>query len=176
MPDINHQIMVSRCRTSGTFSGGTYHSAIHAMGRLRDSVRVAKERRGHERRPEGRRVRGVQGRPHNEPVAGGWVVPFPTIDPQTVLRSARALDRYGPDFSYSHYLVTKRLPVTAGLALGAGCVVALAQLPPTRDLLLKIKDPGDGPTPEQRAKGWFKVRFLGRSNGRGFPCAEPRWI
>ena len=39
------------------------------------------------------------------------MVPFPTIDPQTVLRSARALDRYGPDFTYSHYLVVKRLPV-----------------------------------------------------------------
>jgi short subunit dehydrogenase-like uncharacterized protein len=150
----------------GTFSGGTYHSAVNAMGRLRDSIRVAKERRSREPKPEGRRIRGVQGRPHNESVAGGWVVPFPTIDPQTVLRSARALDRYGPDFSYSHYLVAKRLPVAAGLALGAGGVIALAQVKPTRELLLKIKDPGDGPTPEQREKGWFRVRFLARSNGR----------
>jgi saccharopine dehydrogenase (NAD+, L-glutamate forming) len=153
-------------RAGGTFSGGTYHSAIHAMNRLRDSARVAKERRSQESKPQGRRVRGIQGRPHNDRVAGGWVVPFPSIDPQTVVRSARALDRYGPDFSYSHYLVAKRLPVAAGLVVGAGCVIALAQLPPTRDLLLKVKDPGDGPTPEQREKGWFKVRFGARSNGR----------
>ncbi|HTX32579.1 MAG TPA: saccharopine dehydrogenase NADP-binding domain-containing protein [Solirubrobacteraceae bacterium] len=153
-------------RAGGTFSGGTYHSAVHAMGRLRDSVRVAKERRSQEPKPDGRRIRGIQGKPHNEPAAGGWVVPFPTIDPQTVLRSARALDRYGPDFSYSHYLVAKRLPVAAGLAVGAGCAIALAQLKPTRDLLLKIKDPGEGPTPEQREKGWFKVRFLAKSDGR----------
>lgn len=153
-------------RAGGTFSGGTYHSAIHAMGRLRDSTRVAKERRSREPKLDGRRVRGVSGRPHNEPVAGGWVLPFPTIDPQTVVRSARALDRYGPDFSYSHYLVAKRLPVAAGLAVGAGCVIALAQLPPTRDLLLKLKDPGDGPSEEQRAKAWFKVRFLARSDGQ----------
>ncbi len=150
----------------GTFSGGTYHSAIHAMGRLRDSVRVARERRSQEPRPSGRKVRGVSGRPHNEPVVGGWVVPFPTIDPQTVLRSARALDRYGPDFSYSHYLVVKRLPLVAGLAAGAGSVIALAQLRPTRELLLKIKDPGQGPTPEQRAKAWFRVRFLARTDGK----------
>jgi short subunit dehydrogenase-like uncharacterized protein len=91
------------------------------------------------------------------------VVPFPTIDPQTVLRSARALDRYGPDFTYSHYAVLKRLPVVCGFAAGAGTMVALAQLPPTRNLLLKLKDPGDGPTPEQREKGWFKVRFIARA-------------
>jgi short subunit dehydrogenase-like uncharacterized protein len=92
-------------------------------------------------------------------------VPFPTIDPQTVLRSARALTRYGPDFSYSHYLVVKRLPMAVGLAAGAGSLIALAQLPPTRKLLLKLKDPGDGPSPERRAKSWFRVRFLGVSNG-----------
>ena len=148
-----------------SFSGGTYHSTVHVMARLRQAAQVARERRNREPRPEGRRVRGVWGWPHNEQLAGGWVVPVPTIDPQTVLRSARALDRYGPDFSYTHYLVVKRLPVLAGLAVGAGAMVALAQLPPTRDLLLKLRDPGEGPSPEQRGKGWFRVRFLARSAG-----------
>lgn len=147
------------------FSGGTYHSTINIFGRLRQGAQVARERASKEPRPTTRRVRGIQGRPHDEPVAGGWVVPFPTIDPQTVLRSARALDRYGPDFSYSHYLVVKRLPMAAGVIAGAGAVIALAQLPPTRELLLKLKDPGDGPTPERRAKSWFRVRFLARSDG-----------
>ena len=152
--------------SNAAFSGGTYHSAIHIAGRLRNGVRVAHERRSKEPRPSDRRVRGVQGRPHDDPVAGGWVVPFPTIDPQTVLRSARALQRYGPDFSYSHYLVVKRLPVAVGLAAGAGAAIALAQLKPTRDLLLKLRDPGDGPSPEKRAKSWFRVRFLAKSDGR----------
>lgn len=154
-------------RAGGTFSGGTMASAIHAMGRLRQSMKVGKERSRKESQPNGRRVRGVQGRPHNDPVAGGWVVPFPTIDPQTVLRSARALDRYGPDFSYAHYLVVGRLPMLVGLAAGAGSAIALAQLPPTRQLLLKLATaPGEGPSPEQRAKGWFKVRFLAQTGGR----------
>jgi short subunit dehydrogenase-like uncharacterized protein len=91
----------------------------------------------------------------------GWVTPLPTIDSQTVLRSARALDRYGPDFSYSHYLVVKRLPMLAGMAAGAGAMIVLAQLPPTRKVLLKLKDPGDGPSAGQRAQGWFRVRFAG---------------
>jgi short subunit dehydrogenase-like uncharacterized protein len=153
-------------QAGGMPSGGTYHSAIHVMGRLRHGAKVARQRRELEERPDGRRVRGVAGTPHRDSVAGGWVVPFPTIDPQTVVRSARALDRYGPDFTYSHYLAVKRLPMLAGLAVGAGAVVALSQLPPTRKLLLKLKDPGDGPSPEQREKGWFRVRFLGVGGGR----------
>jgi short subunit dehydrogenase-like uncharacterized protein len=153
-------------RVGGTFSGGTYHSAIEIMGRLRQGLRVAKERRQKESRPSGRKVRGVPGKPHRSEVAGGWVVPFPTIDPQTVLRSARALDRYGPDFSYAHYLVTKRLPTTVGLAAGAGTLIALAQVPPARSVLRKLKSPGDGPSAEQREKAWFTVRFAARADGR----------
>jgi short subunit dehydrogenase-like uncharacterized protein len=145
-------------RVGGTFSGGTYHSAVEAMGRLRQSVQASRERRQSEPKPSGRIVNGEAGRPHRDP-DDGWVVPFPTIDPQTVLRSARALDRYGPEFTYSHYLVLKRLPVLAGATVGVGALVALAQLPPTRKLLLKVKDPGDGPSPEQRDKAWFRVRF-----------------
>jgi short subunit dehydrogenase-like uncharacterized protein len=153
-------------RVGGTFSGGTYHSAIHIMSRLRQGAQVARERKRLEARPVGRTVRGPAGKPHHDASAGGWVVPFPTIDPQTVLRSARALERYGPDFSYSHYLVVKRLPVLAGMAAGAGAVIALAQLPPTRNLLLKIKDPGEGPAPEQRERGWFTLRFVGKGGGQ----------
>jgi short subunit dehydrogenase-like uncharacterized protein len=155
-------------RVGGTFSGGTYHSAIHIMGRLRQGMQVARERRQRERGAGSngaRRVHGAAGRPHHDELAGGWVVPFPTIDPQTVLRSARALDEYGPDFTYSHYLVVKRLPVLAGMAAGAGAAVALAQLPPTRNALLKLKSSGDGPSPEEREKAWFRVRFRGSGGG-----------
>jgi len=158
-------------RAGGTFSGGTYHSAVHIMGRLRSGMRVGRERRRREKalassNGHRRRIRGAPGTPHHDSTAGGWVVPFPTIDPQTVLRSARALDRYGPDFTYSHYLVTGTLPMTAGLGFGAASVIALAQLPPTRRLLLKFRDPGEGPSPEQRAKAWFKVRMDGQAHGR----------
>jgi short subunit dehydrogenase-like uncharacterized protein len=153
-------------RVGGTFSGGTYQSTIEILGRLRQGVSVARERRRREQRPEARRVRGARGTPHHDEFGGGWAVPVPTIDPQTVLRSARALDRYGPDFSYSHYLVVKRLPVLIGLAGGAAGVAALAQLPPTRNALLKLKSSGDGPSPEERAKSWFRVRFQARTDGR----------
>lgn len=153
-------------RAGGTFSGGTYHSFVENMGRLRQTVAAGRERSSREQRGSGRKVHGSPGRPHQSSVGGGWAVPFPTIDPQTVLRSARALDRYGPDFSYSHYFVVKRLPVLAGMAAGAGAVIALAQLPPTRKALLKLRGAGEGPSPEEREKGWFRVRFLGQGDGK----------
>ncbi|MGZ4243627.1 MAG: saccharopine dehydrogenase family protein, partial [Solirubrobacteraceae bacterium] len=97
-------------RMGGTFSGGTLHSAVHIMSRLRQGRQVAEQRKRLEGRPEGRSVRGVTALPHHDDTAGGWVIPAPTIDPVTVLRSARALDRYGPDFRYAHYIVARRLP------------------------------------------------------------------
>ena len=153
-------------RAGGTLSGGSVHSAVHIMARLRQGRQVASQRSKLEARPAGRTVKGVTPLPHHDDTAGGWLIPAPTIDPITVLRSARALDRYGPDFSYAHYIVVKRLPVAAGLVAGVGGVVALAQLPLTRNLLLKVKDPGDGPSPEERAKAFFTVRFRGEGGGR----------
>jgi short subunit dehydrogenase-like uncharacterized protein len=153
-------------RAGGTFSGGTFHSAVNIMGRLRQGAQTARQRKRLERRPEDRRVRGIARPPRREPDADGWIVPLPTIDPQTVLRSARALDRYGPDFKYGHYLVVKNPAVIAGGALAVGGIVALAQAPPTRKLLLKVREPGEGPSEAQRAKAWFKVRFVGEGGGR----------
>jgi short subunit dehydrogenase-like uncharacterized protein len=153
-------------RIGGSFSGGTYQSTIEVLGRLRQGASVARERRRREPRLSDRRVRGVPGTPHHDEFGGGWAVPVPTIDPQTVLRSARALDRYGPDFTYSHYLVVRRLPVLLGMAAGTAGAIALAQLPPTRDLLLKLKAPGEGPSEEERARSWFRVRFVGEGGGR----------
>jgi short subunit dehydrogenase-like uncharacterized protein len=152
-------------RVGGTFSGGTYQSTIEILGRLRQGAAVARERRGREPRPADRQVKGVAGTPHHDDFGGGWAMPFPTIDPQTVLRSARALERYGPEFTYSHYLVVKSLPVLVGLVGGAAGVAALAQLPPTRRMLLKLKSSGSGPSPEERERSWFRVRLTGRSNG-----------
>jgi short subunit dehydrogenase-like uncharacterized protein len=151
---------------SGSISGGTFHSAVGAMGRLKESGRVARQRRSVERNAddgrlaEGRTVRGIPGRPHNEPLVKGWVVPVPTVDPQHVLRSARLNPAYGPDFSYSHFIVTRKLRTTIGLGAGVGAVITLAQLQATRNLLLRLKAPGSGPTAERRAKSFFRVRMV----------------
>jgi len=54
-----------------------------------------------------------------------------------------------------------------GLGAAAGVTVALAQIPPARDLLLKLKSSGEGPSEEQRAKSWFRVRFAARVGDDG---------
>src|SRR5690606_10442726 len=113
-----------------------------------------------------RRVRGVRPAVHYEKEIGAWACPLPTIDPQVVLRSARLLDEYGPDFTYGHYVRVKRLPTLVAGVAAVGTLFALAQLPPTRSLLLKVKDRGEGPSEEQRARSWFRVTFLARAGGR----------
>jgi short subunit dehydrogenase-like uncharacterized protein len=118
-----------------------------------------------EPRPPGRRIASLKDPVRYERSLGAWALPLPTIDPQIVKRSAAALERYGPDFSYGHYAAIKRLPVALATAGGVGAVFALAQLPPTRDWLLGRMDSGEGPSPERRERSWFRVRFVGEGGG-----------
>ena len=152
-------------RASGTASGGTYHSAIGAFSRLREAGKTAAERRKTEERPPGRRVRGG-GKIGRGARGEDWGLPIPTIDPQIVLRSARSLDRYGPDFSYSHFAHFKKLYMMAGTIAGGAVLLAGSQLPPTRKLLLKLRGPGDGPTEEKRAKSWFKLLLIAKGGDK----------
>ncbi len=149
-----------------SFSGGTYHSAINAFARARQTMGAAKERRRGERRPAGREVHSAPARIRHDAALGGWTVPLPTIDGPIVRRSAVALERYGPNFTYGHNMATKQLSRVVGLGAGAGAVALLAPLPPTRKLLLRVKSPGEGPSEAERAKSWFKVRFVGEGGGR----------
>ena len=102
-------------RSNATFSGGTFASALHAFSRARQMKRRRAERRAVEpgrRGPAG--AHGRRRRPHLDRDAGYWLVPLPTIDPFVVRRSAAALERYGPDFTYGHYAAVKRLPTVVG--------------------------------------------------------------
>jgi short subunit dehydrogenase-like uncharacterized protein len=153
-------------RGSGTVSGGTFASAVTAFSRTGRMRRAAAERRRVEPSPVGRRVRLRARGPHFDEQAGFWLVPLPTIDPLVVRRSAAALERYGPDFTYSHYAAVRRLPmVVAGLSvvalLGAG-----AQVPPVRRFLMSRVPQGHGPSEERRARSHFSVRFIGEAGGR----------
>jgi short subunit dehydrogenase-like uncharacterized protein len=150
-------------RAGGRASGGTFHSAMTAFSRVRETQRAHKDRRAAEARDNGRRV-SLEAKPHRE--LGYWAVPMPTIDPQVIARSARALDRYGPDFTYGHYAGVKRLPIAVGGVAGVASLFVAAQVPPVRKALMGRLGPGDGPTESQRKKGWFKVRFVGEGGGR----------
>jgi short subunit dehydrogenase-like uncharacterized protein len=75
-------------------------------------------------------------------------------------------DRYGPDFSYSHFVALGNPVAAAALTAGAVATFALAQVPPARKLLLRLRPSGAGPTARQREKGWFRVRFVGEAGDR----------
>lgn len=153
-------------RTGAEFSGGTFSSAINGFARARQTVSAARRRRQLEQRPAGRKIHSASPRPRRDGDLGGWVAPLPTIDGAVVRRSAAALERYGPDFSYGHNAVAKHLYSVAATAGGVGAALVLAQLPPTRKLLLKaFPSPGEGPSEEVRAKSWFKIVFVGEGGG-----------
>ncbi|HEX6455108.1 MAG TPA: saccharopine dehydrogenase NADP-binding domain-containing protein [Solirubrobacterales bacterium] len=153
-------------RSNARFSGGTYHSAVNGFARARQTLSAAKERRRLEPRVEGREIHTAPARIHRDESLGGWTVPLPTIDGAVIRRSAAALERYGPDFTYGHNMVAKHLATVGAIGAGVGTAGLLAQLPPTRKLLLKLKAPGEGPSEAERERSWFKVTFVGEGGGK----------
>lgn len=176
--DLGAQFTVEQLETSGpvsvkgfveaggTFSAGTFHSAVTAFGRARGYMKVAAQRKRLETFADGRRARAVTGRPYVESAVGKWAIALPTIDQAIVVRSAHALPAYGPDFSYGHHAAVKRAAMAAGAAVGVAGLFAAAQVPPVRELLLGRMTSGDGPDEAKRAEGWFRVTFVGEAGGR----------
>ncbi|MEK8173184.1 hypothetical protein NKH77_42165 [Streptomyces sp. M19] len=114
--------------------------------------------------PAGRRVRS-RSAARAPPELGGWAVPLPTLDPAIVARSAAALDRYGPDFAYRHYALVERLPRAVGGVAGAGRSSRSPNCPPPARRC-RGGSPRRRPDPARRARGWFRVRFVGEGGGR----------
>lgn len=145
-------------------SAGTVRSALAVAGNLRRARVTARRRRLLEGRPVGRKINGG-GRLGHSAHTKGWAVPLPTLDPQVILRSGRALRRYGPDFRYEHYLHVK---TTAGLAAGAvGAAIGGGSmlLPPVRWLVKRVATPGDGPSEKVREKSWFTFDVVATAEG-----------
>jgi short subunit dehydrogenase-like uncharacterized protein len=153
-------------RAGAQFSGGTFHSAMTAFSRASQMRSAMQARRTKEGGPAGgRKSRAVSGKPHRDRELGYWLLPLPTIDPMVVARSGAALERYGPDFRYSHYAGLKTLRYAVGGAVGAGGMLVAAQLGPVRKALMSRVKQGEGPSDARREKSWFTVDFVGESAG-----------
>ena len=153
-----------RLRAHGRqFSGGTFHSAVNALGRGRQTVGAARSAAG---RAAAGWAKGPLGaaRPRRDSDLGGWVVPLPTIDGPIVRRSAAALERYGPDFSYGHDVVASTCTPSPVSPAGSARSPLLAPLPPTRKLLLKLESAGR--RPERGGAGQELVQGQLRRRGR----------
>ena len=151
----------------GTFSGGTWHSAITQFSRLRAYHNKRKEwHKTRKTKPtDRRRTRVMQPKVFWVNAHKAWACPFPSIDPQVVKRTAAERKEFGPDFIYGHYILVKKLPKLIGGVVGAGGLIALSQFKYTRNKLLEVKDPGQGPSEAMRNKSWFKVHFVGEADG-----------
>jgi saccharopine dehydrogenase (NAD+, L-glutamate forming) len=141
-------------------SGGTWQSVLEAM----QDVRATMRGKPTERTVDGRRVRPLPQSLRRDP-DGGYLVPFPTIDPEIALTSASHLPMYGPDFAYAHYMCVPSLSKLALLGTGTLAVLGLSQLSLTRAWLSSMLVSGEGPSEEERDKSWFRVRFVARHAG-----------
>lgn len=102
----------------------------------------------------------------------GWVAPFvmAPVNARIVLRSRALLGpAYGPTFQYDEAIWTG--PGLAGWAAAQGLTLALwlagaaLVFGPTRWAIEKTIVPasGEGPTPEERAQGFYNLQFWGRT-------------
>ncbi len=107
---------------------------------------------------------------HYDADAKSWTFPFimALINTKIVHRS-HALSGYvyGADFIYDESSLTGsglkgRIFATIAV-LGLGCAVSALIFQPTRALIVRFiaPKPGEGPTPEQQAKGFYDIRFIG---------------
>jgi short subunit dehydrogenase-like uncharacterized protein len=166
LPDDVPLTVHAYVRANGRFSGGTAASALGFLGRIPQGIRTARERERLERAPV--RPVNVERGPWRD--QGDWALPFPGLDPRIVARSAAALPRYGPAFTYSHSMVVGPLPLVAGAVVGVTALTLLAQIPPVRQAIERRVPAGTGPSEEQRAKSHFEVRFIGSGGGQEVVC------
>lgn len=143
--------------TKGSFSGGTYASAIGAMANVGKGPGTKNEGGPKPGRKPEQKI-------YFDKNLQRWALPMPVIDPWMVARSAK--DRpevYGDDFAYGQYLALRSLPQVIGLVAVVGGMMAGAQIKPVRELMLNFRKSGEGPDQATRDQSYFKVIFLGES-------------
>ena len=103
--------------------------------------------------------------------AGGWVSPFimAAINTRIVHRSnALSAGRYSRAFRYDEAVSTGRglrgRLTAVGAGVGLSVFMLASALGPTRAVLQRLLPaPGEGPSPEAQARGFFDLRFFGRT-------------
>jgi len=161
----------------GGLSGGTAASMLHLLAEARADASVARlVADPYALNPQGERA-GPDGPDPRVPAwdadFGAWAAPFVMGAINTrVVRRSHALQGFpwGRDFRYDEALLTGTGPLgrlrAAGVAAGTGVAALAGSVGPLRALLARVlPDPGEGPSPEQREKGWFRLGLYAR-------CAE----
>ncbi len=169
-------------KSRGGASGGTIASMMNIVDEVKQDRRVlrvlgdpyALNPEGDRQGPDGSDQKGVR---FDEDL-DGWTAPFvmAAINTRIVRRSNALLDhRYSNDFRYSEVMSFPKGPkgaaIAAGVAAGIAGFMTAAALPPTRALLeKKLPSPGEGPSREQRERGFFEVLLIGKGkSAKGEP-------
>lgn len=169
---VAREVRLRVSRFSGAFSGGTVASMINIM----------------EQAGKDRQVRRVIADPYAlypddcppgndsndqttavyDPDFGRWTLPFVMagINTRVVRRSNALLDfAYGEDFSYQEAMLAPRRRGAVGArltALGMTAGTFSLAVPPLRALAKRfLPAPGEGPSAEQREKGFFDIYLYG---------------
>lgn len=143
----------------GRWSGGSWAAMMQSLSRLPDYLG---KRRYLLPTLGNREVGRLFPQPHYRQELGVWALPVPTLDSLIVRRTAGMLAEYGQKFRYGNYLQYPHFPQVLGAVAAAGGVFAMAQLPFTRNWLLKKHPKGSGPGARERAQNHFQIDFVTR--------------
>lgn len=160
----------------GGFSGGTAASLMNVVKETAADPSLRRELRDPyslcppERRPKTRQP-GVESAAY-DPDFGAWTAPFvmSAINTRVVQRSHALLGRpWGDGFTYDEAVLTGRglrgRLAAAALSAGLAGFMVAGAIAPTRWLLERfvLPAPGEGPSLAEQARGFFDLRFLGKT-------------
>jgi len=161
---------------SGGFSGGTFASALNAFKEFAADPRLRKELANpYSLCPKGF---GPKTRQPNVKFAEydadfeSWVAPFvmAAANVRIVHRTNALTDgAYGDKFRYDEAMLggpgLRGRAAATGITAGLGGFAVAASIPPLRAALERfvLPAPGEGPSPEAQMKGFYDLRFLGRT-------------
>ncbi|MEO0576706.1 MAG: saccharopine dehydrogenase NADP-binding domain-containing protein [Pseudomonadota bacterium] len=160
--------------TSGRLSGGTAASMMEIVSEAQKNLRTAKLLADpYALNPKDARSGDDQNEqfiPHRDEMLGQWVAPFvmASVNTRVVRRTNALLDYpYGKDFRYQEWTLcgdgAAGMAKSVAITAATGAFVAGAAIPPSRFVMRKLllPKPGSGPDAEQRANGYFTIRFAG---------------
>ena len=161
---------------NGTFSGGTVASLLNVAQEAAKDKELRKQLGNpyalcidnavsSERQPD------VKSATH-DPDFGSWLAPFimAAINTRVVHRSNALFEgAYGRDFQYDEAMIAgegaKGWMAAQAITGATGGFMVAAVLKPTRWAMAKLflPGPGEGPSPEAQQKGFYDIRFYGKT-------------
>lgn len=171
------EVMLLVKAMKGGASGGTIASMLNAIDQARNDSQIARilvdpyalNPEGHRQGPDRRDQSGAV---FNED-AGVWTGPFvmAAVNTRIVRRTNALLDYpYGDDFRYSECSITGRGAggwlKSATMTAGLGAFMLASSYSFSRDQIVRrlVPKPGEGPNAEQREKGFFNLKLIGKTS------------